>query len=301
MPTSKGKYNIKAVSNMLGIQPGTLRAWERRYQIIAPKRNEAGHRLYTEEHVNILKWLIGKVNEGFTIGQAVSLLENSQMNNQFLIDREDNRADMLADGILHSLLKFDEGKAHEYLNEAFSLFSIDKVTMDILASVLVKIGQLWMDKKITSAHEHYASSFLRSRIGMIYHNLPVNAVLPKAVAVCGPGESHELGLLIFTTYLRRKGFQVIYLGASVAEKDIDVIIEEVKPKFLFLSCTLQKNVVGTIKLANRLREEYDYLSVGLGGTGFIDLLEQEKEAIKEYLVGNTKEQWDEWIKSRMAV
>ncbi|WP_028400463.1 MerR family transcriptional regulator [Ectobacillus panaciterrae] len=294
MGTSKGKYNIKAVSNMLSIQPGTLRAWERRYQIIAPKRNEAGHRLYTEEHVKILRWLLSKVNEGFTIGQAVSLLESSQLNTQ-LIEREDNRTEMLIAAILDSLLQFDEIKAHEYLNEAFSIFSIDKVTMDIMAKVVIKIGDLWMEHKITSAHERYATSFLRSRIGMIYHNLPVNTVLPKVIAVCGPGESHELGLLIFTIYLRRKGYQVIYLGTSIDEKDLDIVIDEMRPKFVFLASTLQKNVVPTIKLANRLHEQYDYLSVGLGGTAFQFLPEQEKEALQEYLLGDTKEQWERWV------
>ena len=42
MPNSNGKYNIKAVSNILGIQPSTLRAWKRRYHIIAPKKNRVG-------------------------------------------------------------------------------------------------------------------------------------------------------------------------------------------------------------------------------------------------------------------
>ncbi len=73
----EGKYNLKAISQMLGIQAGTLRAWERRYQIIAPVRNEAGHRLYTEEHVKIIKWLLVKVNNGFTISQAVHLYNQS--------------------------------------------------------------------------------------------------------------------------------------------------------------------------------------------------------------------------------
>ncbi|MDG4656071.1 MerR family transcriptional regulator [Ectobacillus antri] len=291
---TSGKYNIKAVSNMLGIQAGTLRAWERRYQIIAPKRNEAGHRLYTEEHVKILRWLLSKVNEGFTIGQAVSLLESNQLNTG-LHEREDDRTEMLSEAILGALLQFDEVKAHEYLNEAFSIFSVDKVTIDVMAKVLVKIGDLWMAKKITSAHEHYATSFLRSRIGMIYHNLPVNTVLPKVIAVCGPGESHELGLLIFTIYLRRKGYQVIYLGASIDEEDIDIVIKEVQPKFLFLSSTMPHSVVSTVKLANRLREQYDYLSVGLGGIAFAFLPEQEKQALKPYLLGGTKEEWDKWM------
>ena len=67
---NEGKYNIKAVSTMTGIQPGTLRAWERRYEILEPVRNEAGHRLYTDEHIRKLKWLSDKVQQGFTISQA---------------------------------------------------------------------------------------------------------------------------------------------------------------------------------------------------------------------------------------
>jgi len=63
----EGKYNIKAISNMVGIQPGTLRAWERRYQILNPVRNDSGHRLYTEEDLRKLKWLTEKVSGGFTI------------------------------------------------------------------------------------------------------------------------------------------------------------------------------------------------------------------------------------------
>ncbi|WP_416826760.1 MerR family transcriptional regulator [Ectobacillus polymachus] len=290
----EGKYNIKAVSNMLGIHPGTLRAWERRYQIIAPKRNEAGHRLYTEEHVKILKWLLEKVNEGFTIGQAVSLLESSQLNTK-VYDNEASHKEILIDSILHSLLQFDEIKAHEYLNEAFSIFSVDKVTTEILLEVVTKLRELCENHKITSAHEHFAMSFLRSRIGMIYHNLTVNTVLPKVITVCGPNETHELGLLIFTIYLRRKGYQSIYLGTSIEENDIDIVIEELHPKFVFLSCSLQRNVVATIKLANRLREKYDFLTIGLGGGAILKLPEQEKEAVKNYIVGATKEEWDRWI------
>ncbi|GAA3327591.1 hypothetical protein GCM10020331_068150 [Ectobacillus funiculus] len=91
-------------------------------KLLLQKRNEAGHRLYTEEHVKVLKWLITKVNEGFTIGQAVSLLESNQLNTQVFSEQENNKAQSLTEAILYALLKFDEMKAHEHLNEAFSLF-----------------------------------------------------------------------------------------------------------------------------------------------------------------------------------
>ncbi|MBM7661216.1 methanogenic corrinoid protein MtbC1 [Bacillus mesophilus] len=301
MVLPEGKYNIKAVSQMLGVQAGTLRAWERRYRIIAPVRNEAGHRLYTEEHVKILKWLIQKVNKGFTISQAINLLENSGLVNdtgsQPLAEGGQDRE--LAEKLVNSLLQFNENQAHEYLNHAFSLYSIDKVAIDILGTVLVQVGELWEKGKITSAHEHFTSSFLRSRIGHIMYTLPTNSYLPKVLAVCGPNESHELGLLIFTLYIRKQGFEVIYLGSSIENDDFDVVIEQIKPKFLFLSCTMIYNLVETLSLVDRLKADYKDIEIGLGGHAVSFLESEKREQYAAHLLGSTREEWDSWLDARL--
>ncbi|MCM3163134.1 MerR family transcriptional regulator [Metabacillus litoralis] len=306
MSNHEGKYNIKAVSKMLGIQAGTLRAWERRYNMIAPIRNESGHRLYTEEHIKILKWLITKVDKGFTISQAVNLLETNQasINEQVELKTDGEQIDYsedLMEELLYALLKFDESTAHDLLNKAFSLYSVDKVVIEILGTLLVKIGDKWENGKITSAHEHFASSFLRSRIGMILHTLPVDGLLPKVIGVCGPEESHELGLLIFTLYLRRKGFEVIYLGTSIAEGDIDIVLNEVKPEFLFLSCTLVRNVKKTLELVDELSLKYDSLQIGLGGKAFSKVTPQILEPYASFLLGEDKQHWESWLRDRLGM
>jgi DNA-binding transcriptional MerR regulator len=301
MLSAQGKYNIKAVSQMLGIQAGTLRAWERRYHIIAPVRNEAGHRLYTEGHVKILKWLIRKVDKGFTISQAINLLETSGLITEASVPAEDegHYDRKLVDKLLESLLHFDENGAHEHLNQAFSLYSIDKVVIDILGEVLERTGDLRERKKITSAHERFTSSFLRSKLGYIMHSLPVNSYLPKVVAVCGPNEWHELNLLIFTIYLRKKGFEVVYLGSSIAPEDIDVVLKEVKPRFFFLSCTLPYNLPETLSLVDRLIIDFPTLEIGLGGHAFQVLEANQIEVYKRQLVGETKVEWDLWLNMKM--
>jgi len=48
-------YNIKAVAQLLGILPVTLRAWERRYGMPSPSRGQQGYRLYSEYDVRILR------------------------------------------------------------------------------------------------------------------------------------------------------------------------------------------------------------------------------------------------------
>jgi MerR family transcriptional regulator, light-induced transcriptional regulator len=299
MGNSEGRYNIKAVSSMLGIQPGTLRAWERRYNMIAPVRNESGHRLYTEEHIKILRWLISKVNQGFTISQAVSLMENSAPDLDGTKLPKTDIADEIAGRLLDALMDFNSAQAHELINQAFSLFTVDKTVIDLLGPLLIKVGDLWEEGKITTAHEHFASSFLRSRIEGLSTSFPHSSFLPKAVAVCGPGERHELGLLIFTLFLRRKGFEVIFLGTSIAERDIEVVIEQVNPRFIFLSCTLEENRDATLSLADELTDKYKDLFIGIGGIAFDSMTLQQKQKYMKRIVGMTRNDWEKWLKKRL--
>ncbi|QPC46725.1 MerR family transcriptional regulator [Mangrovibacillus cuniculi] len=297
----EGKYNIKAVSKMIGVQPGTLRAWERRYNMIAPVRNDSGHRLYTEKHVHILKWLANKVNQGFTISQAVALLEKSDFEND-IVDKskEVDQTDTLSEELMQALLQFNEVKAHELINHAFAIYTIDKVVIDVLGSILVRIGDLWESGQITTAHEHFATSILRSRIGIIMHSFPHNGILPKVVAVCGPGEWHELGLLIFTLFVRRKGFEVIYLGSSIKEEDIDVVLDTVKPKFLFMSCTMRENLPNLFELVDRLKSEREELEVGLGGFAIDTMPAKNREKYDDMIIGANKNHWEEWLLAKSS-
>ncbi|WP_110112997.1 B12-binding domain-containing protein [Bacillus sp. CGMCC 1.16541] len=301
MASQEGKYNIKAISNMVDIQPGTLRAWERRYHILNPVRNESGHRLYTDEDFKKLKWLTEKVNSGFTISQAVSLLETESTS----VEEDENHGTVdspqkIKEELLRALLSFEESKAQDLISHAFSLYAVEKVIMDILGSALVQIGDMWEKGQITSAHEHYASQLLKARISMIFYSLPSSGLLPKTIAVCGPGETHEVGLLIFTFFLRRKGFEVIYLGSSIEEKDLPLIVKEVNPTFLFMSCTMPDNALKTVEVASEMKKQFPGVHVGLGGYAFDMLDQDEREKAQPFVVGHTKDSWNEWLNEKLA-
>lgn len=299
---NEGKYNIKAVATMVDILPGTIRAWERRYKMIEPIRNEAGHRLYSDAHVRKLKWLVNKVNAGFTISQAVALLDQIDSEPIQVSNREqENRLIVLHEELLECLLKFDERTAQQIINEAFMIYTLDKVLIELLAPLLVKIGNLWEEGEITTAHEHFSTSILRSRIGSIMHAYPHNGLLPKVVAVCAPGEWHELGLLIFTLYMRRKGFEVIYLGSSIKEGDIKVVLNTVKPRFLFMSCTIRDNIPSALKLTTSIKEEFDNLVIGLGGAAVDSMSTEMKTPYTENILGKSITEWDEWIEKNTFI
>ncbi len=40
-------YKMGTLARITGLAPVLLRAWERRYGLLAPERTEGGHRMYT--------------------------------------------------------------------------------------------------------------------------------------------------------------------------------------------------------------------------------------------------------------
>jgi MerR family transcriptional regulator, light-induced transcriptional regulator len=298
MEDQEGKYNIKAASKILGIQPGTLRAWERRYRMVAPIRNESGHRLYTEEHIRTLKWLSKKVDLGFTISQAVSLLENKQNFSEMISLHEGNQPTKISNELLESLLKFNEVKSHEIINTLFGMFTTEKVIYDIFEPLFWELGNLREADKITSAQERFASSILESRIRMIFHSFPQNNFLPKAITVCSPAEGHEIGLLLFSLYLRRKGFEVIHLGSGITEMDIMEVLHTLQPDFLFLSCTIHESLTRVLSMVTEISLNNPNLRIGIGGKAVNKMKPTEKEQFSGLIVGQTQKDWERWLPKR---
>src|SRR5512140_3416319 len=67
-------YNMKAVEQQTSISAATLRAWERRYALVEPKRTASGYRLYSDRDVALLRWVRQQMDEGLTISRVVAML-----------------------------------------------------------------------------------------------------------------------------------------------------------------------------------------------------------------------------------
>jgi len=66
------EFTIGEVASMIGFSPHTIRAWERRHNILKPHRTPSGQRRYTAEDVELLREVInGVVVRGLTLKVAV--------------------------------------------------------------------------------------------------------------------------------------------------------------------------------------------------------------------------------------
>jgi DNA-binding transcriptional MerR regulator len=67
-------YSVSAVERMLSIPASTLRNWEERYGLVKPERSGGGHRLYTRAHVEQLRFVKERIDEGLQAAEAHRLL-----------------------------------------------------------------------------------------------------------------------------------------------------------------------------------------------------------------------------------
>jgi|RhiMetdeSRZDD1v2_1073273.scaffolds.fasta_scaffold139538_2 CheY-like chemotaxis protein len=67
-------YSIGAVSKMLEIPTATLRTWQERYAVVAPKRSAGGHRLYSRDQVEQLRFVVDQVAAGLSPADGHRLL-----------------------------------------------------------------------------------------------------------------------------------------------------------------------------------------------------------------------------------
>jgi len=73
-PGDRPVYSISAVARMVGVPVATIRTWEDRYGQVVPARNASGHRLYSRDQVEQLRFVRAQMGEGASVADAHRLL-----------------------------------------------------------------------------------------------------------------------------------------------------------------------------------------------------------------------------------
>jgi DNA-binding transcriptional MerR regulator len=295
-------YSIKAVAHMAGITEPTLRAWEKRYNILTPQRTESGHRRYTKRDIYRVIWLKNRLEEGMSISQASTLLltqpeknldevlqsevkqgwstPGTKRNGHSTGGRQSQGSEIrslkvLSGELLNAFLEYNEQKADNLLSEAVGLYSPEEICVDIMQPVMREIGERWMRNEVTVATEHFASNMCRTRVNAMIDSLPVVETGPLILTACGPHEFHELGVIVTTFFLRRHGWRVIYLGQNVPALDLEKDLRRLRPSLVVFSAGRTETALNLAQeiapVINRVRDNWlSNMIFAYAGRAFIE-------------------------------
>jgi DNA-binding transcriptional MerR regulator len=229
---------IRTVAGLTGVNPVTLRAWERRYNLITPHRTPKGHRLYSSENVEQIRQILELLEQGISIGQVKPLLDRPRTAAAAgpLAVRDEVWSNY-QQSMLRAIETFDEYALDQAYNDVLSLYPVDIVSQRLTAALLRILGKHWKDSPTGIAQEHFFSLYLRNKLGARIHhvNRPGNG--PLLLLACLPGEFHELGLLFFSLASSDFGFRVLLLGANTPLEQLPGVLEKRHFAGIVLSCT----------------------------------------------------------------
>lgn len=274
------KYTINVVSQKTGLLTVTMRAWERRYQVLTPKRGENGYRLYSERDIAILNWLKTQVESGVSISTAAKNLkadfqEGRWPQAQFQSIPSSPAARVPLDTSEVAQRLFDVLTAHDEAS-ASAIFETARASLDLLtllekvvSPTLVMVGEAWYEGRIRVATEHFASTFIRSKLMTIFQSLPVRTNSPKILVGGAPGELHEIGPLMVSTLLREQGFRVEFLGPDIPLEDLADYADAEQPRMIILSATMKDSVEELMYFQKMLTHLRHPPLFGFGGSAFV--------------------------------
>lgn len=133
--TMPNLFSIGEVSEITGVNTVTLRAWQRRYGLINPKRTEKGHRLYSDSDIVLIKEILEWLDKGVSIGKVKGLLGTA-------VVPEKIESSHQLDGtneVIQYLEQFNQAKLDRQLNEVMKLYPLESLQtglFDVVESFL---------------------------------------------------------------------------------------------------------------------------------------------------------------------
>lgn len=230
-------YSIKDLEKISGIKAHTIRIWEKRYNLISPKRTQTNIRQYSDEDLRKI------LNISILNRKGIKISHIARLDNQGICDKVNELSkskidtSTKVDQIVIAMMAFDEKKIEKIINASIIQSGFEETMTQTIFPLLIKIGILWQTGIIIPAQEHFVSNIIRQKLLLAIDGIVENDH-PDAISFIlflPEGELHEIGLLFYYYLLLKRGNKVIYLGQSVPLQDLEYIIKLKNCRYLLTS------------------------------------------------------------------
>ena len=250
-------FPIREVARLTGVNPVTLRAWERRYGLIVPTRTDSGHRLYSMADIERVRSILGWIERGVAVSRVGKILARTEplQTLSHIIPSSLVEADYAQwqQQVLAAVNGFDDLQLEQVYGQIFSSYALPVVFQDILIPVWKQLLQRQDQFGVTSEWL-FLDGFLRSRV--VQRLLLTREKQPRRVVICAlDGHCRELELLVAALFLSSGPSAIRVLNIGQPFEELALMCERIKP----MALVLFSNQVPNAELPRRLNR----LALGL--------------------------------------
>jgi DNA-binding transcriptional MerR regulator len=258
------KFNIQLAASLSGVSAHTIRAWEKRYQVLTPMRTSNGRRLYTQEEINRLTILSQLTHLGSNISQIAQLSEEdlkatyhrmvykgNQMFTQTLATKEvDINETQLK--LLKAVENYQVDIISILLSQAKNALPPKTFAMEIIKPLLREVNHRKSEGVYQNAQLQALYAIVKFHAGnIIYSHFERSSKPPrKYVLTSVEREHHSFTLLISALLCCHHKKHFIYLNSNLPAVSIIDAVKATEANTLILSLpehySAQKDILALI-------------------------------------------------------
>ncbi|HZI03095.1 MAG TPA: MerR family transcriptional regulator, partial [Archangium sp.] len=187
-------YRIHVAAELSGVRVELIRAWERRYGVLAPRRTPSGYRVYTDRDVALLRRLKQLTEEGVSISEAATMLPQllEELDTAPPAPEPVSQASATSltawrDEALAAAVALDQRRVSQVLNEVLAALTPLKAYEQVLVPLQREVGERWHAGAFSVAQEHLVTQEVRARLISLLHAAP-DSGRRRVVLACFPEE-----------------------------------------------------------------------------------------------------------------
>lgn len=249
---------IREVSRLTGVNPVTLRAWERRYGLIQPMRTESGHRLYSRTDIGTVNRILDWIERGVAVSKVGKILARDDQQAEAVHapwgSVEEGEWSQWRARLLQAVSAFDDRQLESLYGQICATYPLSVAFQDILMPLWNEL--LRHQGRFGQASEWlFYDAFLRVHAFVRLHLASVSPA-PRVLLAAMPGECRKLELLVAALLLSREDLTVKALGMGQPFDELTLVCEKTRPKALVIFSNHSHNheLVGRL---NRLAQTLD--------------------------------------------
>jgi len=261
-----GSYSIKELETLSGIKAHTIRIWEKRHNIIAPKRTVTNIRYYSDDDLKKIINVSLLNNSGVKISKIARMSDPELKSEIVQLTSSKGEASLFIDQLVVCMIDMEEEQFEKLLSHLIMKFGFERTITEIIYPFLEKIGILWQTGNITPAQEHFISSLVRQKIIVAIDSLPFpKPDATKVVLFLPENELHEIGLLFYHYITRNLGFKTFYLGQHLPYEDLKQVCQVHHPQIIITSIIASQRLQKITEYLQKLGQDFPLSQILIGG------------------------------------
>jgi DNA-binding transcriptional MerR regulator len=235
-------FTVAAVARRIGVAPGTLRTWSRRYGIGPTGHSEGEHRKYSEEDLARLIYMRKLIISGVSpLDASRKALEHKGRANLDDVALQIERDHELVEQLYRAARGLNSELLETGIRDHLERNGIEATWHALLVPLLFLVGDEWKKNGTGVEVEHLLSEVIfRILNSKITAADSTSSARPVLIASIGD-ETHCLAITALAAALSERGIPVQFLGARTPKAAINEVVRRSAPAAIFLWAQLRKH------------------------------------------------------------